>query len=256
MTETPPITLRIDDHTIARPSVSLTAITPPELAWHDLANTYVADPRLTPYPAETLKARWAKGKASILVHNEAIIAYVGVKSVYDAALRERLGLAGLPDATVYQGVSGWTHPNWRRRGLGVAIRRPLYDRVLGPREIYLGTTTHVGATPVWDRLGFQVVPWDDLIFLAALDSWFDDKPNEAGLFTRYYTPGTGWSDCPLQARWNGGHVAPRTHPDHDWERYGHMGVSDPQIAQDLNRAFAEAVNGDLMAWQDHVAAAF
>lgn len=162
-----PITQTITSPTQPRPDV--TTATPEDLApdaWSQLEAHITAEPDMQTYPAHLLEKRWRDGLASVVLHVGQIVVYVGLDATYNDDSRMRLAAAlnvapdALPCATVYKGVSGWTRSDWRRRGLGVKARKPLYDSVLGERELYLASTSGVGAVPLWERLGWQVISWD------------------------------------------------------------------------------------------------
>ncbi len=243
-------TYALDDPAAKKPGVRPADLTPTDAMWAALAARFDAEDGMTPYPAHKLRARWDADRAACIIHDGAIVLYVGVTPVYDDAIRERLrhflGVDEhrLPHATVYRGVSGWTHPDWRRRGLGVAARRPFYGQLLHERALYVGTTSGIGATPIWSRLGWQVLPWEQFAFVAALDGWYDPAN-----LARFYTPGSGWATYTPTEPWNGPSVSPFEDTDHDWGRYAHLGVSNPALAHDLNTAFETAAGGGLPHWQ-------
>jgi hypothetical protein len=156
---------------------ALMAVAPPALSlavWERLAANVAGEPSLTPFPAETLRERWERGHAALLLQDHEIAAYVSLAPVFSEATRQELasvlGVSGrhIPPIKVYESLTGWTAPALRKRNISLHLRQPLLARFDRPECLFIGFTAGLGASPVLAKLGWQVVPWSQIAYVGSI----------------------------------------------------------------------------------------
>lgn len=223
----------------------------PDGAWQAAAALIAGETSVLTRSAEKMKTRWQNNQAAIAIsEQQEIVAYVALApslaSPTRQKLNEYLGLY-LPQPDVYAGVTGWTHPDWRRLGLARAIRTPLYGQYTEHQQLVIVSTIGMGGSPVVSGMGFRLLGWDTVPFLSSLEGWY--RPGEAYIIGDDY-----WQVYPGIEPYNGSHITPRTHPDHEWHRYFHFWVSDEVIACQLDADLTQVLGGNLDLWRRAIAA--
>ncbi len=229
----------------------LTDVTIPQAVWQRFEDVTRQERGLMEYDSDTLRERFERDQAALVWHDGHIVAYISVVPALDAARRDLLkGLlstAVLPTTDVYIGISGWTHPQWRRRGLASGVRRWLYGRYMRAGNLVVVSTIGMGGSPVVSKLGFRLVGWSQLPYVTSVEGWF--RPPDD-----WYVLGQGWQRIAGLIPYDGPHRTPADDPDHEWAKYSHFWVSDEILAQPVDAQIAAAVGGDLYRWRDSLAA--
>ncbi|GAB6041807.1 hypothetical protein [Endothiovibrio diazotrophicus] len=219
--------------------------------WRRLADALAREQGLSRYRAETLFERWCQGRAAIALVGEEIVSYVSLIPLFDEAvegrLRRRLGApAGTGEGgALYESATGWTHPQWRRRGLSLHLRRALLAGFAAPDRLFLSATIGLGASRVLPGLGWQLVSWGAYPFASALIGMpADGVAALASLRSRQ----------PARlAPYLGDHITPQGEPRHRWADHCHLWFSDEGQAAVLDRWLAGLAGGDLARWRRAVA---
>lgn len=234
--------------------VPQTGVEPSARAWEALAANIATEPTLTPFGAATLRERWERGQAAILLGNAAtgtsggneIKAYTSVVPVFSDATRRALartldvGVARLPKIDVYESMTGWTAPSLRKHGVSLHLRRPLLDRFARPDCLFVGFTAGVGASPVLSRLGWEVAPWTEIMFAGSLieNSTVDC---DSGVPTGWHVHGLKPYAGPKLTSFDGA--------AHDWASYCYFWVSDPRLAALLDHQLSALADRDVCRWR-------
>ena len=216
-------------------------------AWQRLADNVASLNNLTPFPARVLFSRWRQGYATIAVVRGEIVAYISCQPILFQATRqklsEKLGIDSerLPDVNVYEFLTGWTHPAWRRKNISLQLRRQLMARLCNTDHFCISVTVGLGASPVSAKLGWQVVPWSEIPYVSSIIG----SPSASG------TGGepNGWQVSGHKP-YEGKQSPPFQDAGPEWEGYCYFWVSNPRLAVELNRKLAALVNGDLPRWQN------
>ena len=227
----------------------LVAVAPPALvqaAWEQLAANVAQEPSLTPFPAETLRERWERGHAALLLQDYEIAAYVSLAPVFSEATRQELasvlGVSGrhIPPIKVYESLTGWTAPSLRKRNISLRLRQPLLARFDRPECLFIGFTAGLGASPVLARLGWQVMPWSQIAYVGSIieNSTVDC---ESG------TP-RGWHVHGLTP-YDGPPIRSFGDSKHDWGSYCYFWISNAEVALALDHQLAAITGGDVCRWR-------
>jgi len=215
-------------------------------AWQRLADNVASLKNLTPFPAHVLRRRWQQGYATIAVARGEVVAYISCQPILFRATRqklsEKLGIGGesLPDINVYEFLTGWTHPAWRRKNISLQLRRQLMARLCNTNHFCISVTVGMGASPVSAKLGWQVVPWSEVPYVSSMIG--GPATNRAG------GEPSGWQvfgHKPYEK-----HTPPIQGADQEWEEYCYFWVSNPPLAVELDRKLAAMMGGDLPCWRD------
>ncbi|TVR20629.1 MAG: hypothetical protein EA396_10210 [Anaerolineaceae bacterium] len=222
----------------------------PPAAWQNLAANVAQEAALSPYPARVLAARLTAGRAGVVwsPDDRQIVHYSSLIQVIDAEIRLRMaGAVGitLPPIDIYEGATGWTHPDWRGRGLAMFFRRTLYAAFRTPSAFIMTMTVGIGASPLLLKLDWRLVGWDHLPYLSSLFAWRQDD----GAMRHV---GPGWEVTAGKVPYLGDHV--HRLDAHDWPRYYHLWVSDWPVARRFNDQLGRILGGDLPRWRDAVSA--
>jgi hypothetical protein len=228
---------------------ALTEIAPPALtpaAWQRLAANVAQEPSLTPFPAETLRERWERGHAALLLQDHEIAAYVSLAPVFSEATRQELasvlGVAGrqVPPINMYESLTGWTAPSLRKRNISLRLRQPLLARFARPECLFIGFTAGLGASPVLSKLGWQVMPWSRIAFVGSIieNSTVDC---ESG------TP-KGWHVHGLKP-YDGSPIRSFGDPGQDWAAFCYFWISNAGLALALNDQLAAITGEDVCKWR-------
>ena len=223
------------------------AASPPTFEmWQAFAGKIIDESGLRPTPPEALIDRWARGQGAVLLHEGQIIGHTSLVEIFCAANRKKftdaLGIAveQLPAVDVWKLATSWTDPDWRRRHIQMQLTRALEDRCAGK---YLLTAVAIGlaGSPLIVEFGWKIVSWAGLPFMTGLigipASGYEDR-----IEARWWPP-------PGVVRYNGPHLSPYEDTGHDWARYGHLWVSSPEVARELDDAFCALLDGDLDRWR-------
>ena len=129
---------------------------------------------MTSYPAHVLANRWQQGHAVLATLGDEIIGYSSVVLVFGEATRRKMsqeigvGYSQMPSIDLCEFATGWTHPRWRRKGISLQLRRRLLAQLGGPTCLFVSVSTGLGASPVLERLGWQIVAWGKVAFVSSL----------------------------------------------------------------------------------------
>lgn len=214
--------------------------------WAQLAADIGREASLTAYSAEQLAFRWEQGCAAVAVCRELIVSYTSLVPVFDtdtrADLSQRLGLpvAQLPPVDIYEFASGWTHLDFRRRGISLHLRRHLLARFDHPDILQVSISIGLGASPVLERMGWQIIGWEQIAWVSSLIGL---PAAAAGDHLDH-----GWQPPAELKRYNGEHIVPSQAKTHPWDRYCHFWVSNPALARHTDDQLQQLLHGDLTRW--------
>lgn len=224
-------------------------VAPPALAqaaWQQLAANVAREPTLTPFPAETLRERWERGHAAILLQNHEIAAYISCAPVFSEATRAELASVlgvprqQVPAIDVYESLTGWTAPALRKRNVSLRLRLPLLARFDRPERLFIGFTAGLGASPVLSKLGWQVAPWSQISYVGSIiENSTVDCDNGIP---------RGWQVHGLKP-YDGPTIRSFSDPGHDWASFCYFWISNAGLAQTLDRKLAAMTADDVCRWR-------
>ena len=100
-------------------------------AWQQLAESVAHEKSLTPFPAAVLYRRWQQGLAAVAVHQGCIIGHISCMPIFHQTTRSQVeralrgdqpqGASVWPAIEMFELLTGWTHPDWRRRKLSLHL---------------------------------------------------------------------------------------------------------------------------------------
>jgi hypothetical protein len=225
-------------------AVALPALTP--AVWERLAANVADEPSLTPFPAETLRERWERGHAALLLQDDEIAAYVSLAPVFSEATRHELATVlgvsdrHIPPIKVYESLTGWTAKALRKRNISLHLRQPLLARFDRPECLFIGFTAGLGASPVLAKLGWQVVPWSQIAYVGSIieNSTVDC---ESGAPRGWHVHGlTPYDGPPIRSFGD---------PGRDWAAFCYFWISNPGLALALDHQLAAITGGDVCRWR-------
>ena len=229
--------------------IALVAIAPPTLnltVWDRLAANVAREPSLTPFPAETLRERWERGHAAILLQDDEIAAYVSLAPVFSEATRHELATVlgvsdrHIPPIKVYESLTGWTAKALRKRNISLHLRQPLLARFDRPECLFIGFTAGLGASPVLAKLGWQVMPWSQIAYVGSIieNSTVDcESGSPRGWHVHGLTP------------YDGPPIRSFGDSKHDWGSHCYFWISNAEVALALDRQLAAITGGDVCRWR-------
>lgn len=226
----------------------------PDEAWRELARNVAREENLRPSTAGVLSGRWQQGLASVAVRDGQILSYVSLVPILYEDTRPRFSaeigvdVDRIPDMDMYGSSTGWTHLDWRRKGINSQLRTPLYRRCLGPCCFYIGVTVGLGASPVLVKFGWRIMAWSEIAYASGLAG--------VAIANSEDQVQSGWRVPPGMDPYEGPHVSPDQDPDHDWSRFCHLWVSNVSMARELNDQWATLMGGDLARWREVVLSVF
>ena len=221
-----------------------------EPSWQALADSIARETSLTAYPPQVLKKRWQQGYAAMAINEGEIVSYTSVVPVFSTATRPQLsailGLeaARMPPVDLFEFATGWTQPDYRRKGISLQLRQKLLGRFSGPSCLHISISIGLGASPILERLDWRLIGWSNLAFVTSLIG----VPT-AGLEDKI---GVGWSPPAELKRYEGEHLSPRQDQDHPWAEFCHFWVSNPALAVELNQQLSRLAGGNLHRWREAV----
>ncbi len=221
-----------------------------EDTWQELAANIANEPSLRPAPASILRERWQQGIATILVKDHRILCYSSLVPIFCQATRGDLSAAlglepdSLPQVDVYGLSTGWTHPDWRRKGVHLQLNPPLFERFTTPHSFYIVVTVGMAGSPALEKLGMRMIAWSQIAFVSSLAG-----VAIAGFKDRI---GKGWLAPPGMVQYEGEHVSFTPDSPHKWDRFCHLMVSNLPQAVEVNRRLAAALDGDLRRWREAI----
>lgn len=208
----------------------------PTTAWKQLATRIRNEESVTLRPCDShrLRARWEDGLAAVLLHRDRIISYSSLESI----MLGRIMDGPPPCWDVYEFRTGWTDPEYRRKGLSFWLRRQLLDaRCDGTLVVSL--CRGVGAGPVLSKLGWKTIAWDRYPFVSSLVGWFSERG--------FYRTSVGEMNLALEPR-SGEHFQYRKANNAFWKRYLQLWCSDVPIATRLEQHFRK-VHVSVQQWR-------
>lgn len=218
--------------------------------WQTLAESIAQEASLTAYPAPVLARRWQQGYAAVAIEADEIVSYTSVVPVFSETSRPQLAAligveAGrMPAVDLFEFATGWTRPDCRRKGISLQLRQKLLERFSRPNCLHISISIGLGASPILERLGWQLVGWSKIPFVTSLIG----VPT-AGLEDKI---GLGWSPPPELKRYEGEHLSPRQDTAHPWTEFCHFWVSNPALASELDRQLSTLVEAELRRWREAV----
>jgi hypothetical protein len=225
--------------------------------WEQLISLKKQEHAAISRPVQYLRSLWEKGYAAIVVHNDSIIAYMGKSSVYDEDIAHRIAAilniepTEMPDVSIYQRHSSWVSKEWRSMGIMTAIKKEL----IPPSNVDLTiscASRGIASVPLWEKSGWNMVPWDRFPFVSSLEAWFTDVDTS---IPKKYGIGIGWH-TDVGRPWNGRELFPRIDRNHPWHLYAYFGVSSLELAKDIEKRLATALGYDLQRWHDAIECIF
>lgn len=226
--------------------------------WDQLARDIAAEPTLMASPVSVLASRCLAGFGAAVIHQGRVLSYRAlVPIVHRGAgapsweiLTRGLDLRGasLPETCVYCFTNSWTAPEWRGRGISLALRPSLVDRFLASGN--LGILDMDGlASRLPGQMGWQIMAWDRVPFLSSLVSLpASEFPDQAAATANLASP------LGLR-RYQGPHIQIND-PAHPWQEYLHLWVSDVALAEKLDRQLHALFAGDLHRWRSTIVAVY
>ncbi len=226
---------------------SIEALT--EAVWQGMADNIAKEVSLTSYPAHVLEERWAKGRAVVALYKEQIVSYISLVPVLNDPARRHISeiadvsVDQFPQIDINESATGWTHPEWRKKGVSYQLRQQLLGR-FDDYNLFVTIAVGLGAAPVVSKLGWRLVDWGEFPFVSSL----------VGL------PIKGLEDkVPVGRRlppnmiiYRGNHIT-LDDADHSWQKYCHFWVSSFDTASTLNIQISQLMQNDLPRWRDHFA---
>ena len=219
-----------------------------ETTWENLERQ-MRSPTITPRSNYELKTCWLNKLAVIAMYNNEIISYTSLVPIYDECRRKLLSsylnisYTKLPTVNVYETVASWTDPKWRLKGISKSLKHRLYESSLsGPGEIGMAACYGLAASPVFVKMGWKLVSWDEYKFVRHLLGWIENK--------KYFWLRSKSID-PIQWKpYNGKHLTIEEFPIHNWDAYCHVWVQSVEKIQKLNTQFSNLTNNDIIAWKN------
>ena len=220
-------------------------------AWQQFAASVAREKSLTPFAAAVLFRRWQQGLAAVAVHDGSIIGHISCMPIFHQPTRSRavralrggelVGAASWPMIDMFELLTGWTHPDWRKRNVSLHLRQHLLSQFRSeslPRQrFFVSVTVGRGGSPVLARLGWHTIAWDAIPYVSSLIGQnVDGKPRP------------GWHVI-NHAPYNGSDIAPLVDAAHSWDRHCFLWVSHPALAHQLNDQLQVAVGHDLDRWR-------
>ena len=227
----------------------------PTTAWEELSRRVDKEEALLPHSSWVLRSRWERGEAAIAVGepDDEIISYASVIPLLTPRLEEELrrdtGLSELP-FELFESSTGWTNRRLRGRGINLGLRQELYRSSVSRGEHSLGLAVAVGlaSSPILQRLGWRIIPFDALPFSSRLVGW----PDRNDLFR----PELGHTIQMGRDLYYGNHVPLERSREHDWEQYVHLWSSNPTLQRNIESFLSDAYNGCLARWCDAMRRSF
>jgi len=223
------------------------AAPPAPAQWTQLAADIGREASLTAYTAQQLAHRWEQGCAVLAAYDGRIVSYTSLVPVFNADSRARLSQLlnlpadQLPAVNVYEFASGWTHPDFRRRGISLQLRRCLLARFDRPDILQVSISIGLGASPVLERMGWQIIGWQQIAWVSSLIGL---PAAAAGANIN-----RGWQPPAELKQYNGAPIIPSQTKTHPWSRYCHFWVSNPALARDTDKQLQQLLHRDLLRWQ-------
>ncbi len=220
------------------------------LLWAQLAADISREASLTAYSAEMLSHRWQQGYAAIAVCREKIVSYTSLVPVFNADTRthleQLLNLPAdqLPPIDMYEFASGWTHVDYRRKGISLQLRRHLLTRFDRPDILQVSISIGLGASPVLERMGWQIMGWQHIAYVSSLIG----LPAAAASDHLDH----GWQPPARLKQYNGDHIVPSQAKTHPWNDYCHFWVSNPALAHQTDAKLQRLLQGNLACWHNAV----
>jgi hypothetical protein len=99
----------------------------------------------------------------------------------------------------------------------------------------------LAGSPLIVKFGWRIMGWSTAPFMTSLIgipvSGYEDRVR-----TRWWPP-------PDVVRYQGPHISPGQDGGHDWDRFGHLWVSDIGVAKDLDEQINTLLDGNLDRWR-------
>lgn len=220
-------------------------------AWQQLAESVAHEKSLTPFPAAVLYRRWQQGLAAVAVHQGCIIGHISCMPIFHQTTRSQVeralrgdqpqGASVWPAIEMFELLTGWTHPDWRRRKLSLHLRQHLLaqfrSEFLPRQRFFVSVTVGRGGSPVLARLGWHTLAWDAIPYVSSMIGANDDG-----------RPRPGWH-VTNHAPYNGSDIAPLVDTARSWDHHCFLWVSHAALAQQLNDQLQAAVGHDLDRWR-------
>ncbi len=220
-------------------------------AWQQLAASVASEKGLTPFSAAVLYRRWQQGLAAVAVDNGSIIGHISCMPIFHQPTRSRaaralhggqpMGASVWPMIDMFELLTGWTHPDWRKRSISLQLRQQLLAQVRSeslPRQrFFVSVTVGRGGSPVLARLGWHTIAWDAIPYVGSLIAQNADGKSRPGWHVINHAP------------YNGSDVAALMDTTHNWDRHCFLWVSQPALAHQLNDRLQAAVGRDLESWR-------
>jgi hypothetical protein len=228
------------------PTVSLTLT-----AWQHFALSVAHEKGLTPFSAQVLQRRWQQGLAAVAVHGGAIVGHISCMPIFQQTTRQRVARAlgagqflrdmVWPTSELFELLTGWTDPEWRKRNISLRLRQHLLsalqaDAIL-PQRLFVSVTVGRGGSPVLARLGWHTMAWDAIPYVSSMIG------ENAGAALR-----PGWHVV-NHAPYNGPDIAPLVDGAHSWDRHCFLWVSHLPLAQQLNTQLEAVAGHNLERWR-------
>lgn len=219
--------------------------------WQHFAASVAHEKGLTPFSAPVLQRRWQQGLAAVAVHDGAIVGHISCMPILHEATRHRVARAlsadqslrttPWPGIEMFELLTGWTHPDWRKRNISLRLRQQLLTQfrteTLSPQRLFVSVTVGRGGSPVLARLGWHTVAWDAIPYVSSMIGENADAKPRPGWHVVNHDP------------YNGPDIAPLVDGAHSWDRHCFLWVSHAPLAQQLNAQLQAAAGHNLERWR-------
>ncbi len=219
-----------------------------ESTWQNFGQNVAAEPFLVSYPEAILAQRWQQGYAAIAVKDYEIISYTSLIPIFSDPTRQKLSQAiglhpeQMPYINMYRAATGWTHPDWRQRGLSQQLRHHLLKRFSGPNHLFMSIARGLGAGPVLTKMDWQMISWSKIAYVSSLIGL-----PEAGLTDKL---GPDMKRVDLKP-YTGPPLSP-SNSTHPWNSFCYFWVSNIPLAMELNYQLAKLMEEELQNWREAV----
>lgn len=218
---------------------------PSDEEWDTYYNDFIGEENsLVPYSQSTMQARWLTGDAAIVINDSAIISYVSLIRWGEGIDARHTPFDRLKG--VYEIASGWTKTQFRESGIYTNLRRAFIEARCS-EQLGIAFTLGIASSRAIASCGWQLVPWNSLIFLGKFLGTIDDT---------YLIRADGYlHDMEGRRPYQGRGSYPRSVPKHLWKEHLHFWVSSLSEAESANSSFAKCIKSDEESWAKEVSKA-
>jgi|GEM_PF-3103409 len=231
----------------------------PSLVTHDmwvkLAARFKEAGNLELFPLDFMKKPWKKGLCALIIHEGEIIHHYGNMTNFDPEIGKRIANTlsisadALPKVSIYTPYSGWTHKNWRKKGLATKVRQRFYKNMPLKSEEYIFLIGAFGRNAVHlnEFLKFERLPITEIPYLRSFRFWPIEEDKDGGVVKAYNVlkGEIVTHKSPYYPAY--GDIYDDLSPDRN---YIYFYASNARLARQVNAHFERLVGGDFSKWND------